>query len=871
MSNLNKPYTRMWLYGLNITKDEIDYNIEQVKNKGIGGIELQFIYPIEEKGNKQFYSSEFFDDLNYFINRCHKENIDVDLTLGSGWPLGGKFIDKSMAPDILIPYQVNLCGPTNYNYDFTGVLSGKIVKATLAKIDNGKIIKDTLRDVTTHVKTEYIEVWPWGESIKDLNIPEGEHRLYVFVSNEYRQLVGKAAPNMEGYAMDHCRKDVTKLYLEQLGDVLLDNIDVTKIRSVFCDSIELTASNWTKYLLDDFIRERGYDLTPYLPALWDNIDDLSPYIRCDYYRTYGEATVNNYFKEIKKWAVKKGVQFRLQAHGTWGDIINAYSASHIPEGETFGYGDKLNVNINHRRLAVSSGMNINAPIVSNETYTWLRKPRFLVTLEMMKKATDACFVDGINHIINHGYSFYKGNNLDNIFYASTVISPHNTWWKYYNNLSEYISNTCRYLQSSKIKTNLAILTPTTDIWAKNTMAELHMSLKIEKHIGNNILNKLSNLGYWTAFVNDDRIQKSENVLKLETNEIDTLIVPSMDYIDLYTLRKIEQLSNTTNIIFLNKYPIFGHTYLNYVAVNYEIQDIIKRISSKKGVYLLNEIELFDNIGKIIDPIIKIENNDNVGFIIREDSKHNKIIFIANISDEYKEISIDFQFNNYFEIYDPMENNIYLNYDVKGNKILLDLEPNQSLIIKESNNLRENLGISKYEIYKRFEIKPKYLNIGMDNKIIDSFITWETIDDFKYYSGIGIYSSEFEISNELINLNAFLEIDSLFEICDVYINDKFVGNIWKKPYKLNITDKLHLGKNSIKFEVTNLLFNSALNNITENPRTKLSKEWPYLNEIIVQNRIDKVDTFREREENLGIQKSGIEGKVYLNFFKGKTVR
>ena len=50
------------------------------------------------------------------------------------------------------------------------------------------------------------------------------------------------------------------------------------VDSFFCDSFELAnaASGiyWSTGLLDEFKKFKGYDLTPYLPAIWWQVDDI---------------------------------------------------------------------------------------------------------------------------------------------------------------------------------------------------------------------------------------------------------------------------------------------------------------------------------------------------------------------------------------------------------------------------------------------------------------------------------------------------------------------------------------------------------------------------------------------------------------------
>lgn len=855
-----KPYTRLWIYGFNVDVESITNNLNEIKKAGIGGVELQVIYPVQQENNIDFFSPDFFKYLNIIIDKAHELDLDVDLTLGSGWPFGAGFITKEMSPDILLCYQQDIIGPTNYSFDFTNILSGKIVSATLVKVENGILLKDSLIDVTSHVEKTYISVWPWGEKITDVKVDEGVYRLFIYVSNEYRQRVGKAGPNMDGYVMDHCREDVTNYYLEQFGDTILDNIDHTKIRSVFCDSIELTASNWTKYLFDEFKLLHNYDLRKYMPALWTSVEGIEPYIRCDYFKTYSNLTIDNFFLKIKEWSNQRGIKFRLQAHGTWADILDAYQASDISEGETFGEKDYLETNINHRRLAVSAGMLNQSDIVSNETYTWLRKPRFLVSLEMMKRATDACFLDGINHIINHGYSYYKNETFENIFYASSVISPHNTWWQYYPKLSKYIENTQKYLQNSKIKSRVAILTPTSHIWATNVLSELHMSLKVEQHLGVEFANELTNNGYWFSFVNDRFIQNNEDFI-LDDNQLEILLVPDIKYINLDTLTKIKELSNKIPILFLNQIPSCCDTYIDYENKNEQIKQITNTLSNSNNVYLIKKEDTIKYLDDIIGPDIVISNNKDIGYIIKENKDKEKYIFISNVSNTFKEIDITYDNINYFKVYDLM-NDIYLsNYKVEANKLSINLEPNQSIMLIETKEVQK-ASYKQYQVLKEIDITSWTLNI--ENEQYHSVYPqlWNKITKHQYYSGKAVYEAKIKIE-EITNFK--LKLEKVNEICEVWINDVLIDTLWHAPYQIDVSNYLKLGDNTIKLVVTNLLFNAALNYERKDDQPKLTEHYPYLRSIIDHNIHDKVDTFREKEENIPLQDSGIENRVILESY------
>lgn len=52
----------------------------------------------------------------------------------------------------------------------------------------------------------------------------------------------------------------------------------------------------------------------------------------------------------------------------------------------------------------------------------------------------------------------------------------------------------------------------------------------------------------------------------------------------------------------------------------------------------------------------------------------------------------------------------------------------------------------------------------------------------------------------------LEFDNVHESVKVWVNDRYVGQVWSIPFQINISDHLQQGQNSIRLEVANLMAN-----------------------------------------------------------------
>lgn len=107
--------------------------------------------------------------------------------------------------------------------------------------------------------------------------------------------------------------------------------------------------------------------------------------------------------------------------------------------------------------------------------------------------------------------------------------------------------------------------------------------------------------------------------------------------------------------------------------------------------------------------------------------------------------------------------------------------------------------------------PWMLEIGGTNVTLDKLGSWTADERFRYFSGSGVYRTEFTLPEEYCvpNLKLWLELGEVREIADVELNGHPVGVAWMLPYELDITAAVRRGKNRMVVKVTNLLINRVL--------------------------------------------------------------
>src|SRR6476620_9412609 len=81
---------RWWWFGPAVTKPQIEREMRLMKEGGIGGFEIQPVYPVAlDDGNLKtlpYLSDQFIDALKFTNDKARELGLRMDLTVGSGWP-----------------------------------------------------------------------------------------------------------------------------------------------------------------------------------------------------------------------------------------------------------------------------------------------------------------------------------------------------------------------------------------------------------------------------------------------------------------------------------------------------------------------------------------------------------------------------------------------------------------------------------------------------------------------------------------------------------------------------------------------------------------------------------------------------------------
>ncbi|WP_145854473.1 glycosyl hydrolase [Pedobacter suwonensis] len=238
-----------------------------------------------------------------------------------------------------------------------------------------------------------------------------------------------------------------------------------KVLSVFhVDSWECGSQNWSPLFKAEFLKRRGYDLTPYLPiftGLPVENAKVSEDFLYDIRKTIAELVVDQFYKTLAKLAKEKGVTFTAEsvAPTMMSDDLLHYKTVDVPMGE-FWLNSPTHDKPNDMLDAISGAHIYGKNIVQAEAFTtvrmdWNESPGNMKTLQ------DRNYALGINKLSYHVFAHNPwmdrkpGMTLDGV---GLYFQRDQTWWKLGKAWVDYAIRTQNLLQQGKPVVDIAVFT-----------------------------------------------------------------------------------------------------------------------------------------------------------------------------------------------------------------------------------------------------------------------------------------------------------------------------------------------------------------------------------------------------------------------------
>ena len=880
--NAAKPFVRWWWNGNKVTKDEIVRELDLMGEAGIGGVEINSIkFPSNADAmgipSHEWLSPEWIDMVETTVSAAEKRGITCDIIVGSGWPFGGRFLDKNEQTQLMTFGTKKLQGPQTKQFSRSDLLDS--IELELHS-KNEDLIKEL---VFLRLAPARMEKFTMGEDLSaNLNgdnitveVPNGEYVLYYMVKFTGFQAVINGAPGADGPVLNHYNKDAVEKYLGRMSDNMESQMGELgeSFRAMFCDSLELEGANWTGDMLEEFERRRGYSLYPYLPfvlfktghmgnpvddsggsELIQTVQETIDSVRYDFYKTRLELFNERFIQTFNDWCHEHNVESRVQAYGRGFHPIESSMEIDIPECETWlrstiGGDHFEEIGLQGRAYTmvnkfVSSGARLSGnKLISCEEITNTGYV-FNASLEDIKIAGDQSNLSGVTHSILHGFNYNPEEaEFPGWIRYGTYFNERNTWWPYFNKWADYKARLSYLFQNAELVSDIAVMHPLADMWRKYGPQRDPFPRLNYPDYQHNVWETIHQNGNGCDYVSEKIIQEAsfnEGMLRFGDRSYKAIILIEVDSIEPDSARALAKYAESGGkIIFIDRAPYQAPGLQNKTRndrqVNQSVQRLLNQFSENTGIYPApGDEKLIDWYRRIqsgydLSPDIMFDESSAYVSQLHYRSGEKDIYFLANYSNHIvysSKVTFKRRDNRVPWLWDPETGERYrYPFENSPNELQLRLGPAETklIVFDEPAEVEEwripEIDPSETELLSGpWELTLDHVDGTSRSVKMESLKGFDTDTDLQSFAGTATYKKKFEVLDP--EQFTYLDLGTVKGISEVSINGNTRGTQWYGQHIYETGNSLEPGENEITIKVTTVLGN-YVKSLTDN---EVAQRW-----------------------------------------------
>lgn len=787
----NYSMAPFWFWNDGLDSEKLLYQLQEMYDKGV----YECVIHARRGLEVDYLSEEWFEKIREVAGYAKKLGMRLWIYDENNWPSGyadGKVVaeDPDYAATCL---SVEKIYPVMYQDIQVREVEGKELAAVVAVYKNQDFFDIT--DYENHCcKPWHSESLSWEVFV--FRMEKCAHKA-VYSNFPYVDLLN---PKATQAFIRHTHAEYKKRLPEYWGNTICGFFtdEPGFYQNYFVQAKNINTVIWTRDFPERFKKKFGYDIVPYLGALWEDMENISDWVRRDYYSAVSAFYCESYFDKIRGFLSQDGLSLIGHLHReegfysllqTEGDFFDCMNALDIPGIDLI---DKRFPRMTEK--LVSSAMRAFGKercfSESFGTFGWG------FSLQDLKRYTDLQFIQGVNMLIPHAFfSSIEG-------FRKTECPPsffiENGYWKYFRQYADYVSRLSYFCTAGEAEICIGIYYPL--LSARVNFIPLCQYDAIRK---DETIVKMGELlrqnGYDYDFVPDQLLLNGNRFRKFGYR---ILVLPRTDVLSLAVAKKLLRFALAGGIIIC-----LGTENCEGVGdEKIKVKAVFEKIR-KTGNLLFAETEK-ESLAMIQERLLPVPLfGDTEGVLtMKRKDKDREYYFLVNTQDKKREISLSVESEG-VEFWDPETGKIRKIFaGTKGEeyKVGIKLSSYGSVIIATSK--REDVSFEKEEDQKliaRYNLTKNWRTVSPEGQEKNAILSFHAAG-YHGYSGEVKFRKVITLKERPLSAN--IEFENTDGYLALYVNGVFVGARLWSPFDFEIGTYLKKGKNEIIAVIGNMLEN-----------------------------------------------------------------
>lgn len=598
------------------------------------------------------------------------------------------------------------------------------------------------------------------------------------------------------------------------------------------DSWEAGSENWTNNMPEEFSKRRGYSLIPWMPVLTGQIiksSEQSEKFLWDFRKTLMEMIAEYHYDQLTTLLHQNGMKRYSESHeggrALMADGMEVKRTADIPMSAMWTpnkTGDEANSYKADIRESASVSHIYGQNLVAAESFTaignaWAFSP------ERLKPTADLELANGLNRFVIHT-SVHQPMD-DKI--PGLGLGPFGQWFTRHETWAEQAKPWITYLCRSSFL-----------LQQGKFVADIIYYYGEDNNITSLFDSKLPDIpgGYNYDFVNADALL---NILSVKDGRILTtggmsyrllVLDPNSRHMSLPVLVKIQKMVEDGAVV-------LGPKPINSPSLS-DDQSEFKKIADKlwtqtKGENKVGKGRVFSDMtmqevlsNLQIKPDFehnKVNDNQNILFVHRRLSDAD-IYWVDNRRDSAITLQAIFRLEGKAaELWHPETGKTEMasyNFSDGRTKVPIRLEPYDAVFIIFSKKTTAQEWTAPQQTENKLDIITGEWSVKFQsNRGAPAEVTLRTLtswsksadEGIKYFSGTGTYSKTIVAQEKWFRTgsNLYIDLGDVKNLAEVLVNGKSLGIVWRKPFRVDVTDAIKPGSNNLEIRVTNLWVNRLI--------------------------------------------------------------